>query len=146
MARPASRTNSSGFTAHILSSSSLNPYSWARRSRMDGDGCSAVAERPARRAVRRHHLGTTRGRRRFHPAARKFLLVCWQGAAGVLGVVQLARRTASDLRRQPRKADRSGLLICHPPSGATRSIGLQATSLCRTAFQIVDVRHDPPRL
>ncbi len=42
MVRPPSRTNSSGRTAHALSSSSFNAYSWARRSRLEGGGCSAA--------------------------------------------------------------------------------------------------------
>ncbi len=42
MVRPPSRTSSSGRTAHALSSSPFNSYSWTRRSRLEGVGCSAV--------------------------------------------------------------------------------------------------------
>ena len=42
MVRPPSRTSSSGRTAHAPSSSSFNPYSCARRSRLAGVGCSAA--------------------------------------------------------------------------------------------------------
>ena len=42
MVRPRSRTSSSGRTAQAPSSSSFSPYSWARRSRVAGVGCSAA--------------------------------------------------------------------------------------------------------
>ena len=43
MVRPRSRKNASGRAAHVPSSSSFNPYSCARRSRVAGAGCSAAA-------------------------------------------------------------------------------------------------------
>ena len=42
MVRPRSRPSSSGRTAQAPSNSSFNPYSWARRARLAGDGCSAA--------------------------------------------------------------------------------------------------------
>ena len=46
----ASRTISSGRTAHALSNSSFSPCSWARRSRLARDGCAATGKTIGRRS------------------------------------------------------------------------------------------------